>query len=169
MAYINGNEINFSATVLDENGYYTKGQTDTLLSEWADRIYPVGSIYISVDSTSPASFLGGIWEQIKDTFLLGAGDTYTNGDTGGEATHTLTIDEMPSHNHEFLQGNYNGGSYTDNSKKLWDINGGADGNGWRTSSLATVEGFQGVQKTGGSQAHNNMPPYLVVYMWKRTA
>ena len=61
--------------------------------------YPVGSIYMSVNSTSPASLFGGTWEQLKDRFLLGAGDTYTNGSTGGESTHTLTVDEMPSHTH----------------------------------------------------------------------
>lgn len=133
------------------------------------KIYPIGSIYMSIENASPASFLGGTWEQIKDTFLLSAGDTYTNGDTGGEATHTLTVDEMPSHTHAFMSAG-KGGTYTDNYKQVWTATGGSDGNGVPANlSLATIEGIQGVQNTGGSQPHNNMPPYLVVYMWKRTA
>ena len=55
--------------------------------------------WASNDPTSPASFIGGTWEQIKDRFILAAGDTYASGSTGGEATHTLTVDEMPQHNH----------------------------------------------------------------------
>ena len=62
-------------------------------------IYPIGSIYLSVNSTSPQQLFGGEWEQIKDKFLLSAGDTYSGGSEGGEAAHTLTVEEMPSHNH----------------------------------------------------------------------
>ena len=62
-------------------------------------IYPIGSIYLSVNSTSPQQLFGGEWEQIKDKFLLSAGDTYSSGSEGGEATHTLTNDEMPAHRH----------------------------------------------------------------------
>lgn len=62
-------------------------------------VYPVGSIYMSVNSTSPSSLFGGTWVQLKDRFLLGAGDTYSNGATGGAATHTLTAAEMPGHTH----------------------------------------------------------------------
>ena len=58
------------------------------LNDFWDKIYPVGSIYISAASTSPATLFGGTWEQIKDTFLLAAGDTYTAGETVGEAEHT---------------------------------------------------------------------------------
>ena len=65
-----------------------------------NEIYPVGSIYMSVNSTSPASLFGGTWEQLKDRFLIGAGNSYEVNATGGEATHTLTIDEMPKHSHQ---------------------------------------------------------------------
>lgn len=64
-------------------------------------VYPVGSIYMSVSSTSPATLFGGTWTQIQDTFLVSAGSTYTAGGTGGSATHTLTTTELPSHNHTF--------------------------------------------------------------------
>jgi hypothetical protein len=115
-------------------------------------VYPVGSIYMSVNSTSPATLFGGTWQQIEDTFLLSAGSTYTAGDTGGEATHTLTTDEMPSHDHN------TNGSY---------LNNGAGGS--TATWLSWGAGSAKVQATGGGQAHNNMPPYLVVYMWERTA
>jgi hypothetical protein len=62
-------------------------------------VYPVGSIYMSVNNVSPATFIGGTWEQLKDRFLLGAGSSYAAGSTGGAATHTLTTAQMPSHTH----------------------------------------------------------------------
>ena len=92
-----------------------------------------------------------IWEQIQNRFLLAAGSSYTAGDTGGEATHTLTVAEMPKHTHGSI---YTGSSGTKNLPWL-------SGTG---SNLAYVEGY-----AGGGKAHNNMPPYLVVYVWKRTA
>ena len=63
-------------------------------------IYPVGSIYLSVNSANPQTLFGGTWEQLKDRFLLGAGDGYSAGSVGGEATHKLTTNEMPSHKHD---------------------------------------------------------------------
>ena len=61
--------------------------------------YPVGAIYMSVNDHNPGDIFGGEWEQIQDVFLLGCGSLYENGSKGGEATHKLTINEMPSHNH----------------------------------------------------------------------
>ena len=80
----------------------SKGTTNATLT--FDKVYPVGSIYMSVNNTSPASLFGGTWEQLKDRFLLGCGDTYSNGATGGEASHVLTEEEMPSHEHELSLG-----------------------------------------------------------------
>lgn len=127
-------------------------------SSIVDAIYPVGSIYMSVNSTSPATLFGGTWVQLKDRFLLGAGSTYTNGATGGEATHKLTVNEMPSHTHEIQGGGV----------KLSLVSGNT---GYYRLQFATGGGVQQVLNlnTGGDGAHNNMPPYLVVYMWKRTA
>lgn len=117
-----------------------------------DYFYPVGSIYISVNSTSPETLFGGTWEQIKDTFLLSAGDTYSAGSTGGEAEHTLTTNEIPSHSHSFqiASGTLSSTGY-------------AKANQGGTYSMLTT------RTTGGDQPHNNMPPYLTVYVWKRTA
>jgi microcystin-dependent protein len=120
-----------------------------------DLVYPIGSVYTSTVDTSPASMFGGTWEQIEDRFLLAAGNTYTAGTTGGEAEHTLSIDEMPSHNH--LHDYYNYGS-----------GGAANGLAYNITSGSYVgRDTAGMHGSGGGQAHNNMPPYLAVYMWKR--
>ena len=123
--------------------------------ELLDKIYPIGSIYMSVNNTSPASFLGGTWTQLKDRFLLGAGDTYSAGATGGSATHTLTVDEIPSHKHStYIVGAQSG-----------EWKGFAGGSAMTYAQWNSSYGGN----TGGGAAHNNMPPYLAVYMWKRTA
>lgn len=120
-------------------------------------VYPVGSIYMSVNSTSPATLFGGTWEQIQDTFLLAAGPNHAAGSTGGEENHVLTVDEMPSHNHGF------------NGDLFWSS---ADG-GWASfrsgTSSSAGTALLNTQSKGGGQAHNNMPPFLAVYVWKRTA
>lgn len=124
-----------------------------------DMIYPIGSIYLSVNNVSPSSLFGGIWEQIKDRFLLACGDTYINGSMGGEASHILSVDEMPKHFHKICYPNNAGPyetpyiSYPEPSgiKKTWG------------ATLVTTE------EIGGNQSHNNMPPYLSIYVWKRTA
>lgn len=137
-------------------------------------VYPVGSIYMSVNSTNPGTLFGGTWEQLEDRFLLAAGATYSAGSTGGSATmahthstgnHTLTVAEMPSHSHKYTD-------YYNVSK----------GSGYKCVAFDLNEDPTGlsVQATGGNGAHNhgntgvasnddNMPPYLAVYMWKRTA
>ena len=120
--------------------------------------YPVGSVYTSENSTSPAELFGGTWEQLKDRFLLATGDTYEAGSTGGEAQHTLTVNEMPEHTHTI--GN---GTITVNSESKGNV-GYANNN----SILESVTNST-VYAKGGSQPHNNMPPYLAVYMWKRNA
>jgi hypothetical protein len=117
-----------------------------------DQIYPVGSIYLSVNNVNPANLFGGTWEQLKDRFLLGAGDTYSAGSSGGEATHTLTISEMPSHNHALDHEAY---ATLNNS-----------GSAWTPANANTASEYY-TRETGGSQPHNNMPPYLTVYMWQR--
>lgn len=118
-------------------------------------VYPVGSIYMSVNSVSPAMLFGGTWEQIEDRFLLAAGTAYTAGDTGGEATHTLTVDEMPSHIHG-MQG-------------YWNVSTGSKSTRARSTGGSDPVDTNGMFAAGGDQPHNNMPPYLAVYVWKRTA
>lgn len=122
-----------------------------------DSIYPVGSIYMSINDTNPSILFGGVWEQLKDRFLLGAGDTYTNGTIGGEATHILTAGEMPAHIHGLSSfAKDTGNSYT--YYGTW-TNGAISRN--KTHWTGNT------QNAGLGEAHNNMPPYLTVYMWKR--
>ena len=156
-------------------------------------IYPVGSIYISVNSTNPANLFGGTWEQIKDRFLLSAGSSYANGSTGGSATHTIAVENLPAHTHTYsnatavqghtltineipkhthnLRSNYTaGGPY---ATPVFDFNQGHssdDGNavlpagGGQAHSHGLTKANANTGSTGSGTALNTMPPYLVVYM-----
>ena len=150
-----------------QNGTYTfitvnwepDGNIAVSSKTYSGNPYPVGAIYISTVDTSPASLFGGTWERLKDRFLLAAGDTYAAGATGGEAEHTLTVDEMPRHRHDFQA------SYPDvatGSEVNGKILAGGDSNQWLYNFAQTGE-------SGWDEPHNNMPPYLAVYMWVRTA
>lgn len=122
----------------------------------AQGAYPVGAIYLSVTNVNPATLFGGTWEAIGGRFLLGANSTYTVGSTGGESEHKLTASEMPRHNHALDNHNVSAGNTT----------------AYVTVQAQAKVGYNGnVQTlyTGGDGSHNNMPPYLAVYMWKRTA
>jgi len=117
--------------------------------------YPIGSIYMNVNNVNPSEYFGGEWEQIKDVFLLCAGDKYIAGSTGGEETHKLTIDEIPSHNHSYLF-------------PRWGTSAGANAIYGSNGSGAGAD-YDDRFYQGGSQAHNNMPPYLAIYVWQRIA
>ena len=141
-----------------------------------DLIYPVGSFYISAKSTNPAILFGGTWEQIQGRFLLGRSSSYPVGSMGGEATHTLTTSEIPFHNHDIGQeGNTSMVLPTDvavddssHSQYVTTLQGGTSG--WYKSSVAWDGRIATRNQTSPyGQAHNNMPPYLSVYIWKRTA
>lgn len=123
-----------------------------------DNVYPVGSIYMSVNSTNPKNLFGGTWEQIQGKFLFGMDSSYPAGSTGGEITHALTIDEMPEHNHTIYYPNA-GGPYG-NANIGYPEDSGTNMT-WCAEMCKTAP-------TGGGAAHNNMPPYLSVYIWKRT-
>lgn len=125
-----------------------------------DLIYPVGSIYMSVNSNSPAVLFGGTWQQIEDTFLLAAGQTYSAGNTGGAADHTLTVDEMPSHKH---------GIDTVMSWPVSEQNGAHAASDWGQLLQPRVKTVTETKSTGGGQAFSLLPPYLAVYVWKRVA
>lgn len=183
-----------------------------------DDIYPVGSIYTSVNSTYPGTlFAGTTWVQIEDTFLLAAGSTYTAGDTGGNATHThttgshkLTASEsgMPSHGHadtfsvdeksaisisssgahghsaryrSVYNGNSNYSAVTVTGSTATSTGAIVDTSGSHTHSVpAHTHGLSGsvtdasgksatsAHSHGDTGASSNMPPYLAVYVWKRT-
>ena len=129
-------------------------------------MYPVGSIYQSVNPTDPAELFGGTWERIKDVFMMAAGDTYAAGSTGGEAEHVLTEAELPKLNGEIDhmiryggRGNSESGIMSAKSMGL-RFPSGADENCTNWSMNIAF---------GGDQPHNNLPPYLAVYTWVRTA
>ena len=182
----------FVASQLNSKASAIHTHTSSDITDLYNLIYPIGSIYLSVNSVDPSTIFGGTWEQIKDTFLLSGGDTYSIGSTGGEATHTLTIDEMPSHNHSAISS-----SDGDHNHSLVSITGTDDLNfingtnefliqnsdttmGWSSAVNTSLKyGSTGnagshshsltVNSTGGSQPHNNMPPYLTINVWKRVA
>ena len=140
-------------------------------SRLLDIIYPVGSVYMSVQNVSPEDFIGGVWEQIQGQFLLAASSTYPAGSTGGEATHTLSQEEMPRHYHLTMAPNKNNKNHQTTTyggvlpSVEWQ---NAVGVGVSSDFLANTNNVPSDCYTGGSKAHNNMPPYLAVYMWKRT-
>lgn len=152
------------------NGVFQLGDNAFLTAQGA---YPVGAIYLSVTDTDPATLFGGTWERISQgRFLIGAGANVANttdywgsyaagaenfpaGEMGGEVTHTLTVDEMPSHTHsERLEWS---------NTKAWGLTGTGEG------ANAVVDQGTATEATGGGKPHSNMPPYLVVYMWKRVS
>ena len=145
----------------------------SLKSAMLEIMWPVGSVYISVSPTSPRTLFGGTWQQIRDTFLLAAGNTYAAGSSGGEATHTLTENELPAHAHDPAnQAGYYG--FITNSQKAFTIGdmGAQSGSGRYypyTSAAFDISRNTKTGSVGGGKAHNNMPPYLAVYVWKRTA
>lgn len=126
-----------------------------------EAVYPIGSIYVSTIGASPASFIGGTWEQIEDKFLVGAGAYFNAMDTGGEMEHTLTKDEMPRHNHTYNS------SFTVQSSE----GGGVSGIPRNVSSWGNYSPAHWftIQDTGNNEPHNNLPPYYAVYIYRRTA
>lgn len=131
-------------------------------------MYPVGSYYITESSTTPASLFGGSWVRVSNYFLYGAASQSAVGQTGGEADHILTVDEMPSHRHDDIIG-------LSASQQLWmyDTLGSQIGYcGVKTntgSSSATYRSSVYTGNEGGGAAHNNLPPYRRVNLWRRIA
>lgn len=168
-------------------------------------MYPVGSIYLSVNNVNPGTIFGGTWKQIQDRFLLAAGSTYAGGATGGTvshthtsaahthtsaahthttAGHTLTVNEMPSHTHatygqvpRINDSSVSGDTYGHTSQQSWWFRsvagevkyagGGASHSHGNTGS--TTPGNTGSTTPGNTGSSSNLPPYLAIYVWKRTA
>jgi microcystin-dependent protein len=136
---------------------FVKTAIDAIPTPDLSSLYPVGSIYINASvSTNPATLIGfGTWEAFGAGRVLvgldsGQTEFDTLGETGGAKTHTLTVNEMPAHTHSVP-------------------NSGSQNNSFDSGTTVgnDVTGTSG--STGGGQAHNNLQPYIVVYMWKRTA
>lgn len=158
-------------------------------------VYPVGSIYMSTVDVDPSTLFGGTWERIKDTFLLCAGDNYEAGSVGGSETHThsnpstgstaITVAQMPSHSHSgtthtigpvyrsYNIGDWNGNSWVSRTQGAEGISGGGTcqwaGYSWTDSVANTGSGEGHSHTVGDTSSSSNMPPYLTVYCWRRTA
>lgn len=148
-----------------------------------DLIYPVGSIYMSVNSTNPTNLFGGTWvtwgQGRVPVGVSTSGTFNTVEKTGGSETHTLTIAQMPSHTHTQNSHRHNYGRpalfggedsddgtiftprYTGRTSSQYKGN----SNGWTEMSYTTATN----RNTGGGGSHNNLQPYITCYMWKRTA
>ena len=125
----------------------------------ADIIYPIGSYYISNNNTPPAELFGGTWTQLTGRFLYAT----TSTSTGGSNTHTLTINQIPSHDHAIYSGwGDQGNPTTDEDAYRYQFWGG-NNKGWHSG------GNYGTSSVGGGAAHNNMPAYKGCYCWYRTA
>ena len=162
--------------------------TDTL-----KKVYPVGSIYMSTVSTNPATLFGfGTWEAMPAGRVLLAqgksswGTTYNAGSVGGEATHQLTVGELPTHNHNASTNNVNqngnigwlqagkdynfSGVFATSSKNQGANVGNGESTGvWNCIFDSTHSHNVTINNTGSNQSHNNLQPYISVYIWKRTA
>ena len=133
-----------------------KDKNDKILGlGFLNSVYPVGSIYMSVNSTSPATLFGGTWVELQGRFLLGRSASYGNGSTGGASTVAISEAQMPYHRHDQYVTANNG---SDGVRFDYDAD----------SNTSTYYQCQGGARGSGS-THDNMPPYLAVYMWKRTA
>lgn len=163
--------IRYPYYIVLATGYKSTGdiELDNLLNEinskpTLDEVYPIGSIYITAnDHQNPAKIFGGTWERIEDKFLLGAGGSYAGGAEGGEVNHQLTVAEMPQHNHAYRASTSTYWSGVPHCITQSAGSGNADG-----SLIQSLDvWWSGVMPKGGSGAHNNMPPYLAVYIYQR--
>lgn len=148
---------------------YTVGTQSNIISSIIDVAYPVGSIYISSNTMHPSVIFGGVWERFaEDKFLLSAGSTYGYGTTGGSATVTLTSAQsgVPAHTHKYQDYNTTYTLKTTN-RKPGTSTAVAYGTSLTAGGGATERTSSNNTAANASQAHENMPPYLAVYMWKR--
>lgn len=147
-------DVNFKAKFNKELEFVAEAKRSLL-----DFFYPVNTIYISYSEDYPGDLFGGTWERIQDRFLFGTSQfgVYKIGDLDGESQHYLTIDELPSHQHTLANDNSTGPTYdwTPSSVQTGPANGWT----WNTNT----------HPVGGDQPHNNMPPFVAVAIWRRTA
>ena len=166
----------FSAEEMNDLENRIKGGFDEVNQSLTDKanalvqkLHPVGSWYFSTVATNPVNIFGfGTWQLVTDRFLVGAGASYFPGAIGGEAVHTLTAAELPTHQHNVLSGTLGGnnGNYKFmlSSQSMYGTYDGQYG-------VITDDRFITAASSAycGNQPHNNMPPYYAIYMWVRTA
>ena len=163
----------YSQNETDLNNAYL-GEIDensaSIVSQLINVIYPVGSIYITTNEQNPGEYLGGEWESYGEgRTIVGAGTgtdennvqkMFEINQTGGEYQHTLTLTELPLHNHNIF---VTGGSFTAVTDGVYLTNTGVS-----SDTIVNSGRNQGrTRDNGGDQPHNNIQPYIVTYMWKR--
>ena len=153
--------INESLKEINKTNMITKAEFKKDLLE---KVYPIGSYYWSEKNTSPSDIFGGSWTKIRGRFLFASDSNHDVGDTGGAERVTLTINEMPSHSHEYRKFCYGNNAWFYPPSGDWGLfpcnNKGEDpGRFLDTCSTTSV---------GGGGSHNNMPPFLTANCWKRT-
>lgn len=152
------------AEILDGSYEPWHDNVDTVITALSNsllnRFYPVGTIYETTNGDfNPNTTWGGTWSKIEGKFLLGSSNSYIIGDMGGEATHTLTVNEMPSHKHTITA------DLVNTTTQLGEFFGSTTTGNVALYDVTTTD----TNNTGSDQPHNNMPPYQVVNIWKRTA
>ena len=155
-AYVDG-------TIYSDDSETTPENILSTTEEVLRKVYPVGAVYMSVNSADPADLFGfGTWERVKDRFLLAAGDAYAAGSTGGEENVALTSAQNGPHSH--LIGTAEKGQNVHVTQWDWTVTANQiyDAAGFNSYGMRT-------HPDGEGMPHNNMPPYLAVYIWKRTA
>lgn len=155
----------FSIGDIVSNSIYAEGSFDSLDVAGEHiflTVHPVGSIYMSVSNVNPGTVFGGTWVawgtgRVPVGVDTGQTEFNTVEKTGGAKTHTLTVGEMPSHNHTI--------------PTAYGIMVGSTGGTGRLAGTGIVEDYaaKNLTSTGGGGAHNNLQPYITCYMWKRTA
>lgn len=172
----NSEWINIGGTEIDLTDYYTKEDVDAMINGIMLRFYPIGSLYMSENPTDPGTLFGGTWEQIEDTFLLAAGTSHAAGTTGGEEKVDLSETNLPRISgtvefrpwHRTNTGTIVGGTtgHFTNDGMVGSASYPNYGDISLTAKNARVTYAFG-NSTQSTRKHNNMPPYLAIYVWKR--
>ena len=171
---INSVKENTSSTKMLVNGGNTVmyRDWDKLVNSIKSAMYPVGSVYITYNNVNPGTFLGGTWERFgQGRTLVGEGTgndgstsmSFTANSTGGEYKHKLTVDEIPNHKHAVYIQNTTSNPQVNAPK--WTV---ALPNSWKQYASDTKLFGPSTGNAGGDASHNNIQPYITVYLWKRT-
>lgn len=169
---------NIDLSYLEDGINSISEELDNFRNTFLNLVYPIGAVYLSLSSTNPGTLFGGTWEQLKDRFLLGTGDSYSADSTGGAATHTHNygLQYGGYYRSVSLESNTNAGILTyDTNNTISLVSGGVSQgtlegpiNQNAINSMTTVS-MAHYRQTANTSYTNNMPPYLTVYMWKRVS
>lgn len=143
---------------------YTDEQLEALgitaaIRKVVDVIYPVGSIYMSVNEADPSTLFGGTWERIKDKFLLASGSGYAAGSMGGQASHKHASPVGYNSANKIMGISYAQGTQTSQVNAAFAA----------TSETVTTGSGSYSWTLPKTDSQSNLPPYLAVYVWKRTS